>query len=472
MRTRFKCIINNISASISVFLSLALVGIISLQLTIGFLAGRTIYHNLLSKGMDQQLEYGLSHYDSALKKRFGIMALFELPDLDIINHYAHLFREPYFYKRPEYAVDMNLSHAMDENLEELEGQIKNFTLLRTPSQIFSQIKKRIDLSEENIFKEQGVAKKSLDEAENALSNINEALSYDTENEEKDSERNFAKEQIENFLDSILDGLTFEAEDSSLASGPSAVFSLLNRGFSEFSNFSQRIDNSPLRKLILLFYTVNQFSFHTAPFRDGKNVDTKDGSIHNKLLSGIRRTEVPAADNHEVEGVIWHNEAELAFNKMKFFIGFTRFLAHEISIHKSSEYNSALATSRIISAAITILTLGYITIPPQVIAELIILVKSVIRANRDVKLILKGEAVELIPKLVDFKIYYSDFLYLRGLFQTQENLLLGVCRNIEDNMQEKYFFGINIDLYLFDVLGTNKFYMERKISLKDVGVASK
>lgn len=447
--------------SITLFVAVLLSACIFLQSTFSYLLGKQVFEHLILKNAHAYTEYALSRYHYPLKERFALLGMVDLADTE--HFYAQMknFEAPRFYPRPDVKFHQDLIYPMSESKDLLWNQIKYVSTLRLGAKALSLMKEAQQQMQAQIKAIEGgksdleSAKQSVDE----LESLEDSLIQ--EEEEKDEERSF----FENIL---LEALNFiksqtasalSMEDGSISGDLSSFlmksmdfFSDLEKHYYQF----QMQEKLLLDKFLVLSYALNIFSFQTSQL--GSESLEK---AYQKLLSGHDRKDFPSKEIHQVETIVTGLKGKEAYSRVKLYLFILRFLVQFIAIYQSEAYQKHLSFAELISTAIFFLSFGQIYIPPTSIAMVFVAIEALFLAKKDVDALVKGEALAFVPKKVELKVSYSQYLLFFGFLVSKEALIKRIAENIQEEMGEEYALGVRTEV-LYEQFGKTHQYVVQEM----------
>ena len=422
----------------------------------------------------------LSNYDRELLDRYGIYA-FEDCEKILFNFEENLVSED---------VDAEIfflkSSPLSDKLE-LERQISIFTRARLLPRILSEIKERNkffndfiktnkekassfrdiikninNISKEIINKKKGKPKIGKNSIFLTRYNENNTVeikqpSDDSSIEVKDNtlkedsndnlERKEAVNNLEHFLNEIKEidnhdkqikkNLEIEGDTSSLLSG---IVKIID----QFEEFLSKDLSTNFDKMFISEYILNQFS---SRMRGPSGADKEF-----RTLSGQNMSDLNFASECEAEMAIlgMSNEFWAKF-KIDSVIIMTRLLSNYIKI---STDTTLLSTYRslaiIVSSALSLISMGALVIPPEVITQIFIFVNAIKDSYFEYKEILKGKSISVYNSntskvLKNIKLNYVDYLRFISLFIPREKQLESIAKTIFMNIDRDFYYRIQINL---------------------------
>lgn len=486
--------IKNKDASISIMAAILIPAILFMSLGIAD-ASKIINEQLkIDRLMKLYGDFQLSNYDRNLYERYGLFGFEENDQLD------YLINENLKSENVAQEINSNVFQDIYEP-EILKNQINSFSATRVPIRIFNEVKNRLtEISSDNkLFSFDGL-KESVKRIEEAIGKIglskknkeigsnnkeiankipsisinkkfNKINYYDYFRrnitnekiylEKSNSDNTLDKEAVGNwndFLKSLdyaksIDKEINENNDSKSESG--FLLSIIEN-IEKIHELSKKDFVAPIDKLILLEYTVNQFNSHV------RGPDTAHANY--KTLTGQDMSKLDFNETHEAEQILLAVENKyIAMGIINTFIYSTRILSNYFLINNDvGKMSTKRAIAGGISGAIAILTLGLVIIDVESIAQILVLLDSVVKAFDDLKSIKAGEKIALVgnsnSNILNVEIDYIDYLRFLGLFRSINKQYFVMSKIIKSNMSKDYYTKVT-----FNCDYSNKFWSYTKKS---------
>lgn len=468
-----RIIIKNKEASISLMSAILIPAIVFMSLGIAD-ACKIINEQLkIDRLMYLYGDYQLANYDRNLYERYGLFGFEENAELaDVINENLH----------NENVAHKILSEVNDNlyDVKILKKQINSFSATRIPIKVFNDIKDRMqnlssnnkkvsfeslkdsvkkidsaiekigfgDEKNENIKNKDKSVKANLSDRKNnnkqsyyehSISLMNDNYKIPQDKLEANTEAD--EGAIENWKDffkslSYAKSLNEEINGANTGESEAGFLASVIENLEKIHNLSKKDFIAPIEKFFLIEYTVNQFNSHV------RGPDTANSDY--LTLTGQNMSKLEFSQTHEAERILLAVENQnIAMGIINTFIYSTRVLSNYFSINNNASTmrtKRALATG--ISSAVALLTLGLVLIDVESIAQVLVLIDSVVNAFDDLKRIKKGESLALVGNsvkgMLNVKVDYIDYLRFLGLFRAMNKQYFVMSKMIKSNMNRDYY----------------------------------
>lgn len=468
-----KVVIKNKDASISIMSAILIPAILFMSLGIAD-ACKIINEQLkIDRFMKLYGDYQLSNYDRNLYERYGLFGFEEQDQLPVIvneNLHSENVAHEIFCSVNDDLYDVKI----------LKQQINSFSSTRVPIRVFDEIKarmqsmssknkgisferlkdsvKKIDTAIEKIgLGDKGIEnskniseslRASLDERKyyNKHSHYEYSINLLEENNDIAQARLKAntetnEEAIENWKGffrslSYAQSLNEEINGTNNRESEGGFLVSIIENLEKIHDLSKKDFIAPIDKLFLIEYTVNQFNSHV------RGPDTVKSDYI--TLTGQNMSKLEFSQTHEAEQILLAVEnPSIAMGIINTFIYSTRVLSNYFSINNNpSKINTKRALATGISGAIALLTLGLVIIDVESIAQVLVLIDSVVNAFNDLKCIKKGESLALVENsatgILNVKVDYIDYLRFLGLFRGMNKQYFVMSKMIKSNMNKDYY----------------------------------
>ncbi len=213
------------------------------------------------------------------------------------------------------------------------------------------------------------------------------------------------------------------------------------------------------QLLLTEYSLSYFGSQVNSLKQNgaiKQYRTPDGRLH-RLFAESRQYEQEMIATGAV-GV------QAARNVKYFLVGFRILINLLSTILSADERASFDAKAAVISATVSVISAGFITIPPEAISVVLIISDSIARGIKDKNKLLDGEEVKFWPSAGAnaFKVNYRDHVRLLILTQPREQLLERISAAIKNNYGDEYFTAVSCEV-------TRPAYVVGKFSRHDFAI---
>jgi hypothetical protein len=196
------------------------------------------------------------------------------------------------------------------------------------------------------------------------------------------------------------------------------------------------------QILLAEYSLSYFGSQVTSLKQNgatKQYRTPDG----RLLSLF-----PESRQYEQEMIATGAIGETAARNVKYFIVGCRILINLLSTLLSPTERASFDTkAAAISATVSVISAGFITLPPEALSIVLIISDSIASGIRDKNKLLDGEEVKLWPSTGTdaFKVNYRDHLRLLILIQPREQLLERISAAIQQNYGDEYFTEVSCEV---------------------------
>ncbi|HZJ90183.1 MAG TPA: hypothetical protein VFC89_00800 [Oscillospiraceae bacterium] len=384
----------------------------------------------------QSADSALAAFDRGLYRDFGLFAMTE----QAVERTSSEFLLPDFYEQ---------KITVQENLYEkdyLMGAIARHMSVRATAGLIDEVISRIRSIKDIVPDNMASSVTSLSEADPDV--VNPDLEEDESNEEWFAEfsKYADKEYRDDYHNSLLGLSPVYIPD---ASGGGIVEEFDPYKVSGLEKLAQGLDTMMFTlpegftdQILLAEYSLSYFGSQVTSLKQNgatKQYRTPDG----RLLSLF-----PESRQYEQEMIATGAIGETAARNVKYFIAGCRILINLLSTLLSPTERASFDTkAAAISATVSVISAGFITLPPEALSIVLIISDSIASGIRDKNKLLDGEEVKLWPSTGTdaFKVNYRDHLRLLILIQPREQLLERISAAIQQNFGDEYFTEVSCEV---------------------------
>ncbi|NLV99175.1 MAG: hypothetical protein GX034_05200 [Clostridiaceae bacterium] len=401
----------------------------------------------------QSADSALAAFDRGLYRDFG---LFALTDQEVNRTSSEYLLPDTFCQK------ITVKESLYDN-DLLMGAIARHMSVRATAGLVDEAISRIRVIRDILPDKMADSVSSLVAAD--PDTISPDLEEDESNEEWFSEysKYIDQEYREDYHDSLLALSPVYVPD---ASGSGTVEDFDPYKVSSLEKLAQGLDTMMFTlpegftdQILLSEYTLSYFGSQVNSLKQNgstKQYRTPDGRLHSQFAESRQ---------YEQEMIATGSTGEKAARNVKYFLTGFRILVNLLStILSSDELALYDAKAAAISASVAVISLGFITIPPEAISAVLIISDSIAGGIKDKNKLLDGEEIKLWPSAgaEAFKVNYRDHLRLLILFQPKEKLLERISAAIKQNYGDEYFTAVSCEV-------TRPAYVVGKFSRRDFAI---